>query len=313
MLSWDPSSDDGVAGYRIYFGTASHAYTDSVDVGVVSSAPVSVPSDATTFYFAATTYYGSGDESDFSNEATVVVPNVAVPPGTNALSSAATLTSLSPEDIEGEGAFGLAVIGLPGTEYVVQASTNLVDWVSVETNTSPFTFEELKMGEYSQRFFRTYTVPAAATVVALPETNRQFNFTVTGTPGLEYVVEASTNLIDWSPVLTKASPFTFVDSDMAKYPQRFFRTKAADSNFPAVTANATVVPAVAATLSTATLSGGNFGINISGTPGAKYVVQASTNLMDWISVQTNASPFTFVDTNTARFSRRFFRAFSFSP
>ena len=169
MLSWDPSSDDGVAGYRIYFGTASHAYTDSVDVGVVSSAQVSVPSDATTFYFAATTYYGSGDESDFSNEATVVVPNVAVPPGTNALSSAATLTSLSPEDIEVEGAFGLAVIGLPGTEYVVQASTNLVDWVSVETNTSPFTFEELKMGEYSQRFFRTYTVPAAATVVALPE------------------------------------------------------------------------------------------------------------------------------------------------
>jgi hypothetical protein len=36
-----------------------------------------------------------------------------------------------------------------------------------------------------------------------------------------------------------------------------------------------------------------------------YSIQASSNLFDWISLVTNASPFTFTDTN--RFDYQFYR------
>ena len=43
---------------------------------------------------------------------------------------------------------------------------------------------------------------------------------------------------------------------------------------------------------------------------ARYAVQASTNLVNWVSVQTNTAPFTFVDTNIAAYSKRFYRAYA---
>jgi hypothetical protein len=42
-----------------------------------------------------------------------------------------------------------------------------------------------------------------------------------------------------------------------------------------------------------------------------YVVQASTNLLDWVSVLSNTAPFVFVDSNTAGFNQRFYRALNY--
>jgi hypothetical protein len=41
------------------------------------------------------------------------------------------------------------------------------------------------------------------------------------------------------------------------------------------------------------------------------VVQAATNLAapNWISLQTNAAPFVFIQSNAQLFSQRFYRAF----
>ena len=72
-LVWNPSKDADVAGYKIYYGTASHAYTSSVDVGNVTNATITGLTENTTYYFAATTYNILGVESDFSNEAYYVV------------------------------------------------------------------------------------------------------------------------------------------------------------------------------------------------------------------------------------------------
>lgn len=48
-------------------------------------------------------------------------------------------------------------------------------------------------------------------------------FTVTGTPGSTYVVEASTNLVNWLPLKTNSSPFTFTDPNAVALPLRFYR------------------------------------------------------------------------------------------
>ena len=55
-------------------------------------------------------------------------------------------------------------------------------------------------------------------------TNGEFQFDVSGVTGLNYSVQASTNLIDWAPLKTNVSPFSFVDTNTALFPQRFYRS-----------------------------------------------------------------------------------------
>ena len=61
------------------------------------------------------------------------------------------------------GTFQLTVNGQQGQEYIVQASTNLINWVSVYTNpppfNSPFTFTDLNAANYLDRFYRVITGP----------------------------------------------------------------------------------------------------------------------------------------------------------
>jgi hypothetical protein len=37
-------------------------------------------------------------------------------------------------------------------------------------------------------------------------------------------------------------------------------------------------------------------------------VEASSNLIDWVALQTNVSPFTFIDKNPTAFPQRFYRS-----
>jgi hypothetical protein len=85
--------------------------------------------------------------------------------------------------------------------------------------------------------------------------------------------------------------------------------------FDMVTVIGTTIPAsnsppAAATLSGAALNGGQFQFMVSGSAGSNYVVQVSTNLngSNWVSLKTNASPFNFVETNSALYLQRYYRA-----
>jgi hypothetical protein len=66
---------------------------------------------------------------------------------------------------------------------------------------------------------------AAAILTAPPSfTGDGFPLTITGVPGFNYAVEASTNLVDWVPLSTNTSPFTFVDGDATNCPARYYRS-----------------------------------------------------------------------------------------
>ena len=58
---------------------------------------------------------------------------------------------------------------------------------------------------------------------------------------------------------------------------------------------------------------GQFGFAVSGLSSGQYIVQASTDLVNWVSVQTDSAPFNFVDSNASQFSRRFYRAAYIPP
>ncbi|MFO1511338.1 MAG: hypothetical protein U1F83_00225 [Verrucomicrobiota bacterium] len=76
----------------------------------------------------------------------------------------------------------------------------------------------------------TVIIPALAATLSSPAytANNQFQFTVTGSAGSNYVVQVATNLsppTTWVSLFTNAAPFTFVDSNAQNFPQRFYRAQ----------------------------------------------------------------------------------------
>jgi hypothetical protein len=69
------------------------------------------------------------------------------------------VTKLSASDVNGGGSFQLTLSGIPGQSYIIQASTNLVNWVNILTNTPPLTFMDLQATNYNNRFYRALIEP----------------------------------------------------------------------------------------------------------------------------------------------------------
>lgn len=77
-LTWDPVSDARVIGHRVYYGTGSRDYAQAkgagVNAGGCTTYVVTGLDRGRTYYFAVTSYDSSGNESDFSNEASKTIP-----------------------------------------------------------------------------------------------------------------------------------------------------------------------------------------------------------------------------------------------
>jgi len=79
-LAWDPNSETDLAGYKLYYGTASGAYTESIDVGNVNEFTITGLDTGVLYYFAATAYDVDGNESYYSNEVSHEIASDVPPP-----------------------------------------------------------------------------------------------------------------------------------------------------------------------------------------------------------------------------------------
>ena len=80
-LAWDPNTEADLAGYRIYYGTASRTYGAPIDVGNVTTYTLNGLTPGVTYYIAVTAHDKDGNESGYSNEVFgVVAEAVTVPP-----------------------------------------------------------------------------------------------------------------------------------------------------------------------------------------------------------------------------------------
>ena len=73
-LEWDPNTEPELAGYKIYWGTSSGNYTSSKDVGNTTTCTITGLDEGKTYYFAATAYDASSNESDYSDQISITVP-----------------------------------------------------------------------------------------------------------------------------------------------------------------------------------------------------------------------------------------------
>lgn len=67
-LTWDSNTDPDLGGYRVYYGTASGAYSHSTDVGNVTTLTLTGLTKGQTYFIVATAYDASHNESGYSNE-----------------------------------------------------------------------------------------------------------------------------------------------------------------------------------------------------------------------------------------------------
>ena len=70
-------------------------------------------------------------------------------------------------------------------------------------------------------------------------------------------------------------------------------------------------PFPAPSLGAPALADGQFTFSLTGVAGYKYVIESSSDLTNWLPLQTNTTPSTITPTNTANFSQVYFRAVYF--
>lgn len=138
QLDWSPSSSPDIVGYNIYYGDASGDYTNQISVGDQTNLIVSGLSGGTTYYFAAKAVNGAGMESGFSVQASYFVP----------------IPGIAGLPVRTSKGVSISFTGQAGSNYIIQASTDLVNWVSLETNVTPYTYTDTNTSRYKRRFYR---------------------------------------------------------------------------------------------------------------------------------------------------------------
>jgi hypothetical protein len=106
--------------------------------------------------------------------------------------------------------------------WILQTSTNAFGpYTDLTGAASPFTN---LIGTEPKNFFRL-RCGIASRISAAGFTSGRFAVDAAGAPGYNYVIEASTNLLQWSALETNAAPFQFIDINASNYPARFYRTR----------------------------------------------------------------------------------------
>ena len=67
-LAWDPNTEPDLAGYKVYYGTASRGYGSPIIVGKVTTHTLTGLTQGQNYFYSVTACDTSGRESEYSNE-----------------------------------------------------------------------------------------------------------------------------------------------------------------------------------------------------------------------------------------------------
>ena len=133
--------------------------------------------------------------------------------------------------IKGTNFAGASVVWFNGTNaaFTLNSSNQITAAVPTGATTGPVSVIAPGGLATSAGNFTVSNPAIAPSFSSLMFTNNQFQFTVNGTAGTNYVVQVTTNLAapDWIPLLTNAAPFSFGESNTLLFGQRFYRATVA--------------------------------------------------------------------------------------
>jgi hypothetical protein len=140
-LAWDACTNANISGYNLYYGTASHSYTNKITVGNVTSGTVAGLAKGVTYYFAATAINTSGMESSLSSEISYMIPNPAI---------------LSLKAVKTNGTTTIVVTGSGGipTRWALLGTADFNSWSAVARGTNAAVNVSIPAASASLKFFR---------------------------------------------------------------------------------------------------------------------------------------------------------------
>jgi hypothetical protein len=230
-LAWNASTNSGVAGYNVYYGSASGSYANQIPAGTNLSAIVSGLAAGGTYYFAVTAVDTLGNESDFSNEISYSVPGINVPPTISSIANQSTLV-------------GKATAAIPFTINDANTPAANLTLSAVSANTTLVPNGNIVFG--GSGAIRTVTITpvgsltgsAQITISVSDATNvASASFTLTVVTSAPPAISAIADQTGYAGEPTAAIPFTISDADT---PVASLALSAASSN-PALVPNANVV------------------------------------------------------------------------
>jgi hypothetical protein len=183
--------------------------------------------------------------------------------------------------------------GVPSTpeDFALNAAGNLAYVADDSTNGSGGVQRwQLASGVWSS----VYTLGTGAAAIGA----RSLTVNFSGATPLIYAVTAE----------TAANRLILITDAGAASPAATLAVCPSNEIFRAVKSAPMLNPFPAPALSAAALSNGQFRFSVAGVTGYSYTIEASANLVNWVALQTNTAPFTFMLTNTGSFPQQFYRA-----
>jgi hypothetical protein len=192
ILAWNPSAGPNIAGYNVYYGTASGVYTQIVPAGNATSVTISGLVGGVTYFFAVTAVDTAGLESLPSSQVSYTVP-------------AASPVGLALAKIRVAGlpnVFSLTSTGVNPARWAIEASPDLKSWrtlfvgtdssvhLAVLVSSAPAMFFRLRSGSPGVRLWSQY-----AQTNGFPHS---FTLASTGATPQQWILDASTDLKTWS-------------------------------------------------------------------------------------------------------------------
>jgi hypothetical protein len=336
-LAWMPDPDPMVAGYNLYFGGISGSYTNKIFAGNATNVIVSGLIPGTTYYFAASACGTNGSESSLSSEVSCrvapIVPAINRPPTLNAISNLAVSRNA-----------GLQTVHLTGITSGATNENQTLTVTAVSSNTRLIprpTLDYTSPGAAGSLTFRPATnkIGKAVITVTVKDNGTRNNivirkFAVTVTNDSRPVFTCSLTNQAALPGQTRTLAVKATGNGTLRYQWKFNGVVLASVVSPTLTLNhittnqsgvysvtvtdrngstnsiarLTVYATAAGTLASAGLANGCYTLAVQNVSGCRYIVQATTDFVNWVPVRTNTAPFIFEDTTAGRFNQRFYRA-----
>ena len=123
-LNWDPENDSRITGFECYYGTVSKTYTGMVSVsgGTITQCSITGIPEGVTYYYAAKAVDQTDNiKSDFSGEASYIVP---------------CKNSISPTSASYTYKGGTGSITITAQDACAWSVTTPVSWTTITSSTS---------------------------------------------------------------------------------------------------------------------------------------------------------------------------------